>query len=763
MTARRIKFQVETDRVLQILSSEIYDSPYAMLRENIQNAYDAILMRAKADQAFSLSDGRITVRHDAGRLTISDNGIGMTREVIENNYWKAGSSGKRGKLAAEAGVIGTFGIGAMASFGVCDRLEVVTKSSEYPATIVTAVDKSRLDISTECIEYSERVERRSPGTEVFVTLNAGSPFDQAQATRYLQPYVRYLPVSVDLNGTIISGGDYFAEFATGEELARKTYSRDGVELDIRVLLASRDRIAVHASSIRIDNVPIGGDIVLLQNRASVMGLRNYFGLAPVPVTSFYNMGGICNLRSLTPTAGREALSRDSISQAQRLVDALEASASEHLSGHPTCDANQGFLDYVRRRNRLDLAGNVQIEVYPGPESLTLASVAAAAQKKKHVRFYAGSNRHVIESVGADALLAVLSKTNPRQWIQKSYLVSKKVEDLPDEVKIERIYGHAELSPAEFSTLLKINFVVGDDYLIPDVETSFADISHGVMLLTAKEAGKVLIRIARDCAEVKPLIASYEDGRDVFIGIVKDFVRRWVYPQIRDEVPSSTRGGADALRRVLMKNRELYRLEAGSDFEGIETVLSDYLAGKATITQVINAAASAHRSHSHTISRQASRSITDEIPGLDAPGASTPPVVTYEPLPPLVRLDVKTDAKVLLADEGLGALNGYRFFLSLTPAAYKSELPFFQQPHSTRMIWAAHRIIYIFTHASNDLTLYYDIELPLPLASASTGGTPVVTTTIITDGKIFVPVVEELIPVFHVAQGVKEFQIRFDHV
>ncbi len=41
----KIKFQIEINRVLDVLSKEIYDTPYALLRENIQNAYDAILMR----------------------------------------------------------------------------------------------------------------------------------------------------------------------------------------------------------------------------------------------------------------------------------------------------------------------------------------------------------------------------------------------------------------------------------------------------------------------------------------------------------------------------------------------------------------------------------------------------------------------------------------------------------------------------------------------------------------------------------------------
>ena len=49
----RIAFEVETSRVLEILSKEIYDSPLAMLRENVQNSYDAILMRASLQRCAS--------------------------------------------------------------------------------------------------------------------------------------------------------------------------------------------------------------------------------------------------------------------------------------------------------------------------------------------------------------------------------------------------------------------------------------------------------------------------------------------------------------------------------------------------------------------------------------------------------------------------------------------------------------------------------------------------------------------------------------
>ena len=123
-TKERIAFDVETERILQILSAEIYDSPKAFLRENVQNAYDAILMRCTA-QGLAIAERKIQITVERERLTIKDDGIGMTEDVLKGNFWTAGSSGKKTELAQRSGVIGTFGIGAMANFGVCHGITIV--------------------------------------------------------------------------------------------------------------------------------------------------------------------------------------------------------------------------------------------------------------------------------------------------------------------------------------------------------------------------------------------------------------------------------------------------------------------------------------------------------------------------------------------------------------------------------------------------------------------------------------------------------------
>ena len=85
--AEKIRFQIDISKVLEVLSSKIYDSPYALLRENVQNAYDAILVRShRFPGTFS---PRIEVTVTATSVEVRDNGIGMTPEVAERIFTSA--------------------------------------------------------------------------------------------------------------------------------------------------------------------------------------------------------------------------------------------------------------------------------------------------------------------------------------------------------------------------------------------------------------------------------------------------------------------------------------------------------------------------------------------------------------------------------------------------------------------------------------------------------------------------------------------------
>src|ERR1035441_5532834 len=125
--AKKIPVSIEINRVIEVLASQIYPSPFALLRENVQNSFDAILLRRHAGG--SDFEAQIDVTIEAKRIRVRDNGIGMSRDDLRNHFWRAGSSSKNTPEARAAGVVGTFGIGAMANFGMAEELVVISESA----------------------------------------------------------------------------------------------------------------------------------------------------------------------------------------------------------------------------------------------------------------------------------------------------------------------------------------------------------------------------------------------------------------------------------------------------------------------------------------------------------------------------------------------------------------------------------------------------------------------------------------------------------
>jgi molecular chaperone HtpG len=761
----KIVFEVETSRVLELLSKEIYDSPLALLRENVQNAYDATLMRCTHDGTdIRAAEIRITLTPE--RLVIEDDGIGMTEEVLRNNFWKAGSSGKRTDLARKSGVIGTFGIGAMANFGVCSKLRVETRSVESDTTLVSVAEKAKLSFSQECIELDRVKDDRKAGTTLTVDLDPDSRIDERRAAAYLESYVAYLPVKVLLNSKLVSQRDYGEMVARGfNPLGEMTGSVNGYEGLVHVLMDSNGQVMARVTGVKLQGNPVKGQLMLGQGSGPLMGLRNYFGLAPIPVSGNYQLGGFANLSILQPTAGREALSRDSIVHVHNLVVLTENVITELLAGTEAADKNNAFLQHILSGNRLDLAGRVSIVVQPDDVGVPLGQVTDFCKDKKS-HYYSGNDGAIIRSFsGPDLRLLHVSQSNPRRKLQLLYLTQKLgVPEVPDKATILKVYAPNELLREEAAFLARVLATLGDDYLLVDAAVEFADISHSVPIKFEKQSNTLRIWIARDGSSVKPVVMSYYTAYEVFGGFVKDYVRNHVYPQITKYVPSSTREGVDALARVLQKNRELYRYEE-SELGDIEPLLGEYLAGDITLAQVLSVAKSAGRPLTQIVRNEQVGSLEEAIPDI-ASSPEDPQRASnqqFEVAPPIMREDLVSSLKILKTGSQHPQLNSFEMFLGLSDKMVKREGDFFRYPHTTKIIWAGHRIVYIFTETSGKITLYYDIELREPLDGQVASGGMFPTTTLVLKNRIYVPVPKALEPAFKLVDGVKEFYVRFDAI
>ncbi len=139
-------FEAEVSQVLNLVTHSLYSHKEIFLRELISNASDACdKLRFEAISKPELLDGdadfHIDVRCDADQrtITISDNGIGMSREEITANIGTIASSGTRrfleamsGEAKADARLIGQFGVGFYSAFVVADKVTVFSRRAGSP-------------------------------------------------------------------------------------------------------------------------------------------------------------------------------------------------------------------------------------------------------------------------------------------------------------------------------------------------------------------------------------------------------------------------------------------------------------------------------------------------------------------------------------------------------------------------------------------------------------------------------------------------------
>ena len=131
------EFKTESKRLLDLMANSIYTNTDIFLRELISNASDAIDKKyflSLTDTSIDATDLKIKLSADKKNriITITDNGIGMSKEDLENNLGtiaKSGSYEFKENLdkAEEIDIIGQFGVGFYSAFMVADKIEVLSR------------------------------------------------------------------------------------------------------------------------------------------------------------------------------------------------------------------------------------------------------------------------------------------------------------------------------------------------------------------------------------------------------------------------------------------------------------------------------------------------------------------------------------------------------------------------------------------------------------------------------------------------------------
>ena len=761
----QIPFLVETGRVLEILSKQIYDSPYAMVRENVQNAYDAILMRANIETK-PLTDYSIEIAAAPDRIEIRDNGIGMSETVLRENFWRAGSSGKNNDAARAAGVIGTFGIGAMANFGVCDRLQVDTRAIGAAVGIRTSARKSELSIGKDCIELELVENGIDEGTKLCVEIGEASRVDVAALRNYIFPFVRFLRVPVVLNGEQLSGKDPRSEAGIGlnwRELGTRSLEFGRFAFDL-VVLSEAMQIGVIVEDLSIDGAKTSGGLWLRHQGGQIMGLRSRFGLSNVPISGLYQFGGFADLVFLFPTAGREALTRESIQEAAQLMPPIESAVTEIIKETDLADSSGAFQQHVLQLGHTAWAARVTVQLSPDDSRVELAKLATDFASE-NLLWYAGTDAETIATFSnAERPLIRVSQQNPRRDLQIRYLQQiLHLEPVPDTASILETYKPGDLLWNEVTFMLSIVRVLRSDYLIDEVQIEWVKISHGVTLIADLIGDRVVLKLARTWSAVQALLQAIEASPDLVDGLTKDFIRVHIYERIKSYVPSSQRAGLDALQNTLARRRELYRLDV-DDKGDLEPLLAQYLAGELDFSEVLSAASHIASGQTQSVGRESvgavEKVLVDVANAVVQPGA-VPVIFAPVASSPILRVDTDVPERLLTTEKEFAQLNNHRMFLALSDRLFQLQREFFAWPHSTQVAWAGRRIVFLFGLAQSAQSLYYDIELRGGRTAGDAGGTPVITTTIVTKNRIFVPIPPQLTNCFLIVDTALEFYVRFD--
>ncbi|MCC6989496.1 MAG: molecular chaperone HtpG, partial [Acidobacteria bacterium] len=180
-TKETLGFQAEVSQLLQLMIHSLYGNKEIFLRELVSNASDAadkLRFEAMTDPALFEDDPEARIRVDYDRaartITVSDNGIGMSRQEVVEHIGTIAKSGTREFLARltadsarDAQLIGQFGVGFYAAFIVAERVTLVTRRAG-----LTAEHGVRWESQGEGSYTVETVEKPSRGTDVILHLRA---------------------------------------------------------------------------------------------------------------------------------------------------------------------------------------------------------------------------------------------------------------------------------------------------------------------------------------------------------------------------------------------------------------------------------------------------------------------------------------------------------------------------------------------------------------------------------------------------------------
>lgn len=560
------KAGIDFESVLRIISKQIYETPLAFIRENVQNAVDAVRIQAHREGAGADDERyRIDITVADKKIVARDNGVGMSANDLQNFFWTIGASGKRTQEAIAAGCVGTFGIGGFANFGVCESLEVISQTKDaahgtHTRLSETDIRKAGSAIPSVSMESSDAAAPR--GTIVIGHLREAANVDQVR--QYLQDFVRFVPTAIYFNDQKVSqarfsdieGRDNLTEIGSGAQ-----EWHDGDLLITGRLYEDRG----HALVAAIDALSIGGEAVNLSGyirfeNGTIDVFKRGFKLCATQIGSTIGVSGRLDCDRFVPTAGRDSLDSSTTSLLGRIALALEKVAVEMVLQAPERIAQHTrIFRYVIAHGLIDKLENVKVQLADGSES-ALRDIRRKAEQGSVGVFYGVAQKQALNQImhARGHLVVLLSSDRHRQDAERRYL-EQYCSAKPFDGMIDCTERYEELSRFEKVFLSELELNVSKSYEVRNFRLIPGKLTEDIPVFVKEHGGSQPLDIFVDVRHQE--IAKLKDlgYTSILYSLVATFCREYLGQSLKKWSPRFFGDGALNLELLAKRRSELWIL------------------------------------------------------------------------------------------------------------------------------------------------------------------------------------------------------------
>ena len=220
----------------------------------------------------------------------------------------------------------------------------------------------------------------------------------------------------------------------------------------------------------------------------------------------------------------------------------------------------------------------------------------------------------------------------------------------------------------------------------------------------------IIYIQRNTPDILNIKSIYKNSYSLFTPLVKDFVRTSLYNLFAGFIPTDKKTRAAYINRVFNDKRETYTLSP-ADYGELNDVYERIKDSQMDVDQFLNYVMEKNSTRQKQTVDDADIGDVEKVvstAGMATDNKENERIPKKAPdalvaQPPILEMDNDTDKKLLFTNAVSPVLHGNQMFLALSDKMDRFNRPFFLLPHTTRVIWSMHRIIYIFTDITSSVS------------------------------------------------------------